>query len=129
MLRTAAKVFGFVFLLIGILGFVPGITNDDGHLLGIFHVDTIHNIIHLASGAVALWAGYSSYGASRKYFQIFGIVYGLVTVLGLFYGDDDILGLVANNMADVVLHLVITVSALYFGFAHKDNETAAVASE
>jgi hypothetical protein len=54
MVRTAAKLFGAVLVLVGILGFVPGITTDDGHLLGIFHVNAIHNIIHLASGAVAL---------------------------------------------------------------------------
>ncbi len=121
MLTSAAKVFGFVFLAIGVLGFVPGITND-GHLLGVFHVNTLHNIIHLASGAVALMAGYNSAKASRMYFQIFGIVYGLVTVLGFLSGDKDILGLVANNMADNLLHVLIAGSALYLGFAAKDRE-------
>ena len=125
MIRTMAKVFGVVFLLIGVLGFVPALT-PDGHLLGIFHVDTIHNIIHLASGAVALWAGYNSYRASKLYFQIFGVVYALVAVLGLFTGEGEILGLVANNGADVVLHLLIAASALALGFGHfADEESVA----
>lgn len=126
MLRIAAKIFGYVFLAIGILGFVPGLAPDD-HLLGIFHINALHNIIHLASGAVALWAGYSSFKASRMYFQIFGVVYGLVTVLGLLAGDNDILGLVANNMADVVLHFAIAAVSLYLGFASaRDDDAIAV---
>jgi hypothetical protein len=115
MIRAAAKVFGVVFLAIGVLGFVPALTPDD-HLLGIFHVNAIHNVIHLASGAVALTAGMSSVAASRLYFQVFGIVYGLVTVLGFIYGDKDILGLVASNAGDTVLHIIITTSALVLGF-------------
>lgn len=118
MLTTLAKVFGVVFLAIGVLGFVPAFTPND-HLLGIFHVNALHNIIHLASGAVALAAGFSSVKASRMYFQVFGVIYALVTVLGFLSGDNDILGLVANNMADNLLHVVIAGSALYLGFGTK----------
>jgi hypothetical protein len=125
MIRTAAKVFGIAFILVGILGFVPGITND-GHLLGIFHVNAAHNIIHLASGAAALAAAYSSLKASRLYFQVFGIVYGLVTILGIFSGDKDLLGIVAHNTADIFLHLAITAASLYFGFVAKDNDARTV---
>lgn len=125
MVRTMAKVFGVVFLLIGVLGFVPAATPDD-NLLGLFHVDAVHNIIHLASGAVALWAGMTSYRYSKLYFQIFGIVYALVAVLGLFVGDGEILGLVANNMADVALHVLIAASALSLGFgSFADDEAVA----
>lgn len=121
MLRTVAKIFGFVLLAIGVLGFVPGVTSDDGHLLGIFHVDALHNIVHLLTGAVALWAGSNSALASRRFFQVFAVVYGLVTVLGFMSGDKDILGLMANNMADNLLHLGITAFAAYYGFVAKDN--------
>ncbi len=47
MVKTAAILFGVVFLLIGILGFVPSITKDE-MLLGIFHVNLLHNVVHLA---------------------------------------------------------------------------------
>jgi hypothetical protein len=115
MVRLAAKVFGVVFLLVGVLGFVPALT-PDGNLLGIFHVNAVHNIVHLASGVVALAAGLSSFKASRLYFQVFGVVYGLVTVLGFVYGNNDILGLVASNLGDTLLHVVITAASLYLGF-------------
>jgi hypothetical protein len=123
MLTKAAKIFGFVLVAIGIMGFIPALT-PDGHLLGIFHVDTPHNLIHLASGLAALITGYTSARASRLYFQIFGVVYGLVAVLGLFAGDNDILGVVANNMSDVALHVAIAGTALYLGFAADRGRSA-----
>ncbi|PYL96244.1 MAG: DUF4383 domain-containing protein, partial [Verrucomicrobia bacterium] len=46
--------FGIVFLAVGILGFVPGVTSDVNGmpmLLGIFHVNTAHNLVHIVSGA------------------------------------------------------------------------------
>jgi hypothetical protein len=123
MLNTIAKVFGIVLVAIGVLGFIPALTPDN-HLLGIFHVDAIHNVIHLASGIVALAAGFASDKAARMYFQIFGIVYGLVAVLGIFSGNNDILGLIANNTADVILHILIAGSALYFGFVYGRQKPA-----
>lgn len=123
MLRTMARVFGWVLLAIGILGFIPGITTEDGHLLGIFEVDALHNIIHLVSGAAALWAGYTSTAASRLYFQVFGVIYALITVLGFFAGDAPLLGIIAHNTADIYLHLLIALVALYLGFVARD-ETA-----
>jgi hypothetical protein len=120
MLKTMAKVFGYVLLLVGVLGFIPGATND-GLLLGIFEVNTLHNIIHLVTGAVALYAAMQADDkAARTYFQVFGIVYALVAILGFVYGDNAILGLVASNMADTWLHVVIAVVALYMGFAARD---------
>lgn len=120
MLQTAAKVFGVVFITLGILGFVPALT-PGGNLLGIFEVGTIHNIIHLASGIVALATGLSSPYAARKYFQGFGIVYGLVTILGVVYGNNDILGIIDHNVADIFLHLAITAASLYLGFGYREH--------
>ena len=114
-------VFGVVLLLVGVLGFIPGITTDN-HLLGIFHVNALHNIIHLVSGAVALYCGMTSVKASKTYFQVFGVIYALVAILGFVYGDNAILGLVANNMADTWLHVVIAVTVLYLGFATSSTE-------
>lgn len=114
MLQTLAKVFGAVFLLVGILGFIPGVTTD-GHLLGIFDVSPLHNIIHIASGLVALALSMSEKNA-QLYFRVFGVVYGLVTVIGFIQGTT-VLGLIGVNVADNLLHLAITAVALYAGFA------------
>jgi hypothetical protein len=120
MLQNLAKVFGLVLLAVGIMGFISGFTPDD-ELLGVFHVDPLHNLIHLGSGAIALWAGYISRHASRMYFQVFGVIYALVAVLGFMAGDSDILGLVANNTADNWLHVVIAGSALFLGFGSRSG--------
>ena|SRR6185436_3813963 len=115
-LKLAAIVFGVVFLVVGILGFVPNLA-PDGMLLGIFHVNFAHNVVHLLSGAVALLCGMASTNASQLYFRIFGVVYGLVAVLGFVMGEGKLLGLISNNIADAWLHLVIAATSLVLGFA------------
>lgn len=129
MLQKAAMVFGVVFVLIGVLGFVPALT-PDGNLLGIFHVDAVHNLIHLASGAAALAAA-SSVRLSRLYFQVFGVVYALVTLGGfippLQFGEEmKVLGLTHATTANNLLHLAIAGAALYMGFVHKEGTTETV---
>lgn len=121
LVQKAATVFGAVFVLVGILGFIPAFT-PNGHLLGIFEVNGAHNVIHLLSGIAALLAS-SSHRYSRLYFQVFGVVYGLVTLLGIFAGDNDLLGVIAHNVADIFLHLIITAAALYFGFGTPRDDT------
>jgi hypothetical protein len=116
MVKTAALLFGIVFLVIGILGFVPAATPPDGMLLGIFHVNTAHNIVHLASGVVFLLCGMAGVGPSRTFFQIFGIIYALVALLGFYYRDNALLGIIANNTADTWLHVVLAVVMLFLGF-------------
>src|SRR5688572_24353409 len=103
--------FGAVLLLIGILGFIPAFT-PGGLLLGIFAVDAEHNIIHLASGAAAIAAGLSSYRNARMFFQVFGVIYGLIAVAGFIVhphaeGSEQLAGVVAINLADNFLHVAI----------------------
>jgi hypothetical protein len=120
MLKKAAVLFGVVLLTVGVLGFVPGATVDH-MLLRVFHVNAAHNVVHLLSGAVALWAGLTTTANARLYFRVFGVVYALVAVLGFFVGDGMILGIVSNNAADTWLHVAIAASALYLGFVAKDD--------
>ena len=65
LVTTAAKVVGAVFLLVGILGFIPGVTSSYGSLafaghmseaklLGIFQVSILHNIVHILFGIAGL---------------------------------------------------------------------------
>jgi hypothetical protein len=116
MVKTAAVLFGIVFILIGILGFVPGVTDEHQMLLGIFHVNAAHNVVHLLSGAAALFAGMTSAGAARIYFRVFGVIYGLVAVMGFMMGDGMLLGMISNNTADTWLHVGIAAVSLLLGF-------------
>jgi len=128
MVKTAAILFGIVFLAVGILGFVPAVTTDMNGmpmLLGIFHVNAAHNYVHLASGAIFLICGFAGAGPSRTFFKIFGIVYAIVAVLGFMNGDKPLLGLISNNMADVWLHVGFAVVMLLIGFVVKDSAATA----
>jgi hypothetical protein len=115
-LKTAASVLGLVLLIVGVLGFVPSAAPEQ-MLFGVFHVNIAHSIIHLLSGAAGLLCGFGSTAAARTFFRTFGVVYGLVAVLGLVQGEGYLLGLVSNNMADVWLHFAIAVTSLILGFA------------
>jgi hypothetical protein len=123
MLHRIAIGFGVVFLLVGVFGFVPGLT-PNGHFLGIFHVNPAHNIIHLLTGAVALFCGLRSGYAAQLFFRVFGVVYGLVAILGFVMGDGYLFGLVANNAADAWLHTAIAAVSLILGFSLHEAPSA-----
>jgi hypothetical protein len=140
-LRTMARVFGVVFLLVGILGFVPGITQmhdtnvhpdtgdlvvggpGHGMLLGIFHVNLLHNLVHILFGIWGLVAA-GSLGNSRVYFKGVGVIYAVLAVLGLIRAGNiwNTFGLVPIHGADVVLHAILAVAGLYLGFAAKATD-------
>ena len=76
MAQTTCKVLGVAFLIGGLIGFVQP------HFLG-FHFTMIHNVIHLASAAVALYLGFAgTLTAARTFCLTFGAVYALLGVLG-----------------------------------------------
>lgn len=122
MLKKLAMWVGAAFLLVGLLGFVPGIVTTDSEgmsmLLGLFMVDTVHNVVHILTGVVGLLASTSAMYA-KWYFLVFGGVYALVTLLG-FMGSP-VLGFLAVNDADNWLHLLFAVLLLGIGLLVKDS--------
>lgn len=122
MLKTAAIIFGIFFVAAGIAGFTPALA-PNGMLFGLFMVDAVHNCVHLASGIAALMAAFAGAGAARKYFQIFGVVYLLVALIGFAYGNTPLLGIMAHNKADIGLHIVIAAVSLFLGFGAMDRTT------
>jgi hypothetical protein len=119
--RIVASVIGIVFLIIGILGLILDTTS--GSLLG-FDVDLVHNLVHLLTGILGLAAAFT--GWSRRFNQIFGIIYLLVGIAGLIpalYFDQRLLGLMHVNAADNVLHLVVGLLAAVVGFFVTDSGT------
>ena len=125
MAKPMAILFGVIFLVVGILGFVPAVTKDE-MLLGIFHVNAAHNAVHLLSGVVALICGMMGVGAARMYFRIFGLVYGAVAVMGFLNPGEHVmlLGLISNNTAVTYLHVAIAAVSLIIGFMPAKTETA-----
>lgn len=113
-IRIAALIFGVFFLSAGLAWHLPIFFDNNGLLLGLFQVDSMHNKVHLGSGLVALAAAATSGWWAKLYFKIFGGIYALLGVLGLFFSDSFMAMQV--NMADNILHLVIGVVALLIGF-------------
>ncbi len=131
--QNIARLVGIVFLLVGILGFVPGITTNlydglnfagnDGNaeLLGLFQVSILHNIVHGLFGVAGLALAATASGA-RTYLVGGGVVYLALWVLGLIGAADWI---PANN-ADNWLHLVLGVAMIALGvITTRDRGTAA----
>jgi hypothetical protein len=114
-MKAAAIVFGLIFLLVGALGFVLAFTHQQ-MLLGIFHVNDAHNIVHLLTGAVALISGIAGAHAAQIFFRVFGVIYGIVAILGFMQGSGLLLGFLSNNLADAWLHAGIALFALVLGF-------------
>lgn len=112
MLRFLAVLFGIAFIFAGVAGFLPQF-NTDGLLFGYFTPSAMHNVIHIASGVIAIMAA-TSYHASKLFFQIFGLIYSLVAIWGFWNGGD--FYIMHLNMADNILHIVIGVVALLIGF-------------
>jgi Domain of unknown function (DUF4383) len=125
--RLAATVVAAVFLVVGIAGFIPGITTDydgmtfAGHestamLLGVFHVSILHNIVHLLFGVVGLVMARTVSGAVG--FLIGGgVVYAILWIYGLVIDHNSAANFVPVNGADNWLHLVLAIAMIGLGLA------------
>ncbi len=123
--QLAAVIVSVVFVLVGVLGFVPGITTNydqlsfAGHdsmamLLGVFMVSVLHNIVHLLFGVVGLAAARTPRGA-RLYLVIGGVVYLVLWLYGLLIDHGSDANFVPVNTADNWLHLVLGVGMIALG--------------
>ena len=126
-LRTAALVVGGVFLLVGIMGFIPGLTTNydqmefAGHestakLLDIFQVSVLHNIVHLLFGAAGIAMARTDLNA-RNYLIGGGVIYLLLWIYGLLIDRTSSANFVPLNRADDWLHLVLAVGMIGLGAA------------
>jgi hypothetical protein len=128
---------GAALLLAGVFGFVADATfdtsmtvdpepggNANGALQGDsflgFEVNGWHNLVHLLSGAVLLLAARGR-GSAKTVALAFGVVYGVVTVIGLIDGND-VLGLIPVNAADNVLHLALSAVGILAALASPTDE-------
>jgi hypothetical protein len=126
MAKTVAKILGIVFIIVGIAGFImPG-------LLGA-HLTLAHNLVHLISGAIALYFGFAgSLSGAKMFCIIFGIVYALLGICGFLLGTGPdhmfdklaALGLHLGTM-DHIVHILLGVVFLIGGFLTRADVTTA----
>ncbi|WP_327107553.1 DUF4383 domain-containing protein [Nonomuraea glycinis] len=124
--QLAALVVGAVFLLVGVLGFVPGVTTNfddlqfashhsDALLLGVFQVSILHNIVHLLFGVAGILMARTVPGA-RNYLIGGGVIYLLLWLYGMLIDHDSAANFVPLNGADNWLHLLLGIGMLALGF-------------
>ncbi|MFD5106558.1 DUF4383 domain-containing protein [Streptomyces cinereoruber] len=123
--QQAALAVGAVFLLVGVLGFVPGITthydtmefaahHSEAKLLGIFQVSVLHNIVHLLFGVAGLALARSA-GTARNYLVVGGAVYLVLWLYGIFIDHDSAANFVPVNTADNWLHFFLGIGMIALG--------------
>lgn len=138
--QWASLAVGAVFLLVGVLGFVPGVTSDfdqltfAGHesnaaLLGIFNVSILHNVVHLLFGVAGVAMARMVSGA-RAFLIGGGVIYLVLFLYGLVIDHDSTANFVPVNAADNWLHLALAVAMIGLGVAlTRDAETGRSASD
>jgi Domain of unknown function (DUF4383) len=125
LLQKAAFLVGAVFLLVGILGFIPGITTHYGDmsfaghdsgakLLGLFQVSILHNIVHLLFGVAGV-ALSKTFSGARTYFVGGGVIYLVLWLYGLLVDKTSGANFVPVNTADNWLHFGLGVGMITLG--------------
>jgi hypothetical protein len=125
--QGAAAGIGAVFLLVGVLGFIPGITTDyesmtfagpesGAMLLGVFHVSILHNVVHLLFGVAGLAMARTASGA-RAFLIGGGAIYLVLWLYGLVVDKTSEANFVPLNSADDWLHLALGVGMIGLGVA------------
>jgi Domain of unknown function (DUF4383) len=115
----AAFLFGAGFLVLGMVGFtVSGghhaIGSTGGHLIGLFEVNLLHNVVHLAIGVLMIVAAVAGTRPAKVVDALVGVIYLATGAVGLFAADTS-LNILALNGADTTLHLVVGALLLAIG--------------
>ena len=133
-LQKAAMAVGVAFLAVGVLGFIPGVTQNfsdmqfasyesEALLLGLFQVSILHNIVHLLFGVAGILMARSFSGA-RTYLVFGGVIYLVLFLYGLLVGQESAANFVPLNGADDILHLILGIAMLGLGLALGRRGTA-----
>ena len=135
MLKSFAFVFGSIFIILGILGFIPAAAPNN-MFLGIFPVEGPYSIVGiiedsicLLAGIIALWCGIKGSNAAKRYFQVLGTVFLLFAILGFVYGGQNIFGFIPNNKEDIWFNFIFAVVFLWIGIGVKAKNMKSRKSE
>lgn len=131
--QIVGLLFGVTYLLVGLAGFavtsgVDFAGAEGERLLGVFEVNPLHNVVHLAVGAALLYGAMAGRNAARAVNATVGATYLLVGIVGLFVTGNEDVNVLAINHADNVLHLGSAALLLVSALTTTDTETRAAAS-
>ena len=112
-----AIVIGATLVFAGIVGFLYsasfGSPGEVDEVVGLLGVNAWHNLVHIATGALGLYALRYGAGGARVYAGGLGLVYVAIAIWGFALGSDgNLLGFIPVNTEDSVLHAIIGVLGL-----------------
>jgi len=129
--RSFARVIGIMFLTVGVLGFIPGLKSPPplsaphlaveggyGLLLGLFPVNWIHNLVHLAVGVIG-WSSSRTMVDARRFARGLTFFYGTLALMGVIPALNSLFGLAPLFGHDIWLHAGTAAVAAYFGFGQR----------
>lgn len=128
---------GLLFIIIGIVGFIPGLLQQPhfsdpdlvvdssyGRLFGLFPVNALHNVVHLILGGWGVVAS-SDILSARRYCRFNALFYGVLVIMGLIPGLNTFFGLIPIFGHDVWLHALFVAATAYYGYAPLKQHMAA----
>ena len=118
MAKKFAMIFGWILLVLGLLGFFSN-PIIGGAVGAWFAADAAHNIVHLLTGIIFLWVAYGAMDKAGTTLKVFGVIYLLLAIVGFFSGAGKALGLIMVNGADNWLHLIFGLLFLWGGMSKK----------
>lgn len=125
--QAFARIFGIIYIIVGIMGFVPGLVQPItdttglaveagyGRLLGLFPVNVVHNLVHLGFGIWGVMAARDLI-SSTMFARINAIVFGVLALLGIIPATNMLFGLAPIYGIDAFLHGATAAVAAYFGY-------------
>lgn len=139
--RNFALIAGLLYLGAGLLGLMPGMLLPPpagtpelrfdvmhGLVLGLFPVNLLHSLVHLAIGAWGLWTS-MGHASPRLFARGLAVLYAVLGIMGLVPGLSTVFGLLPLHGHDVWLHLGTAAAAAYFGWRHEAGERRSLAGD
>lgn len=115
MFRSFLFLYGLIFLVLGIFGFIPACLTDQ-LLWNVFNVNPFLNIIHILAGVCAGLVFFLRKNIIRIYFRCAGIIFIVLALLGFIYDVNPILTIFPSNSANALFHMIMGILGLSAGF-------------
>lgn len=120
-MKTAALIWGLFFLLLGLLGMMPAFAAD-GMIFGFLAANPLYSALYWITGVIGVIVGLATRQASRIYFEVAGVVFALVAILGFFQGMRQLSESMAFNSASAWFHAIAALVALFLGYLWKRED-------
>jgi hypothetical protein len=121
MLKKAALIFGIIFILIGLIGFLITLLPNTLPFLAFFSPTLGQSCLQVAVGISSVWCGGRTTYTCRLFFQMIGVVYAILALLGARFLTEDAFGLISHHQATLWFQTAVALTTLSLGFFSEDT--------